>query len=94
MSGRTGEANPNWKGGGSPERQRLYASSEWRRLRRQLRARAGGKCESCGSTESLHAHHVKSWAEYPELRFDLDNLRLLCRDCHHNEHRKGGVRHQ
>lgn len=90
MTGRTGESNPNWKGGGSPERQRMYASGEWRRLRRLLRKRARGCCEQCRTSHQLHIHHVKSWAEYPALRLDLDNLVLLCRECHHAAHRKGG----
>lgn len=94
MSGRVGPLNPNWRGGGSPERQRMYASGEWRRLRRLLRTRAGGKCEGCGSRQFLHMHHVKPWATHPDLRLDLDNLRLLCVGCHRDEHRKGGVRHQ
>lgn len=90
MHGRTGPLNPNWKGGGSPDRQRLYASSEWRRLRRQLRARANGRCEDCGATTDLHAHHIKSWAEHPALRLELSNLRLLCRACHYATHAGGG----
>ncbi len=94
MSGRTGSSNPNWRGGGSPERQRMYASGEWRRLRRKVYARAGGICERCGSTELLHMHHVKPWAEYPEFRLTIENIELLCRPCHIDEHRKGGVRHQ
>jgi len=93
MAGRTGPANPNWKGGGSPERQRLYSSGEWRRLRRQLRVRAGGACEECGATEHLHMHHVKSWASHPELRLELDNLLLLCAVCHRAKHRRE-VRYQ
>jgi hypothetical protein len=93
MAGRTGATNPNWKGGGAPERQRMYASGEWRRLRRQLRNRADCMCEACGSTDELHMHHIRPWAEYPELRMDLDNLMLLCRGCHIDAHRKG-VSHQ
>lgn len=93
MAGRTGASNPNWKGGGSPERQRMYSSGEWRRLRRQLRKRAHGRCEQCGSEHQLHIHHVKSWAEHPELRLELSNLVLLCRDCHIAKHRRE-VRHQ
>jgi 5-methylcytosine-specific restriction endonuclease McrA len=89
MAGRTGSSNPNWKGGGSPERQRMYASGEWRRLRRQLRNRAACMCETCGSTDDLHMHHVRPWAEYPELRMELDNLMLLCRGCHIDAHRGG-----
>lgn len=88
MAGRTGSSNPNWKGGSAPERQRIYASGEWRRLRRQLRNRAACMCEVCGSTDDLHMHHIKSWAEYPDLRLELDNLMLLCRDCHYDAHRK------
>ena len=28
------------------------------------------------------ADHVKPWALYPELRYDLDNGRTLCVPCH------------
>lgn len=90
MSGRTGALNPGWKGGGSPERQRLYASAQWRALRRRLRRRAAGMCEVCGSTDELHAHHIKPWASHPDLRLDLDNLMLLCAPCHRAEHARGG----
>jgi hypothetical protein len=92
MSGRTGASNPNWRGGSSPERQRLYAGSEWRRLRRIVIAR-DRVCTTCGNDESRHLHHVKAWATHPELRFDPDNVTLLCRPCHHDAHRKE-ARHQ
>ncbi len=88
MSGRTGPLNPNWRGGSSPERQRLYAGSAWRQLRREVRRRDGLRCRRCDARSSLHMHHVKPWATYPALRFDPANVILLCRDCHHAEHRK------
>lgn len=94
MSGRTGASNPNWKGGVSPERQRLYANAEYRALLTSVRKRDGLRCTKCRTPSGpLHVHHVKSWAEYPELRFDPGNLVTLCKDCHDAEHRKE-VRHQ
>lgn len=93
MAGRTGELNPNWRGGSSPERQRLYSGAAWRKLRRQVLARSK-VCEQCGGPDELHMHHVKAWASYPDLRLDPANIVLLCRDCHYDKHRKGGVRHQ
>jgi 5-methylcytosine-specific restriction endonuclease McrA len=94
MYGRIGALNPNYKDGSSPERQRLYASGEGRELIRAVYRRDDYRCQSCGARKSgprsIHAHHVKPWAEFPALRFDLDNLITLCRSCHHAAHRKGG----
>lgn len=36
----------------------------------------------------LNAHHIKSWKDYPEERFNLDNLQCLCEDCHNKIHNK------
>lgn len=44
--------------------------------------RDGFACQQCGSTGAIHAHHVKEWAEFPELRFDVANGLTLCQDCH------------
>lgn len=92
MASRRGQLNPNYKDGSSPERQRLYASGEWNAIASKVYARDKGRCVRCGKAKqgprSLHVHHVKPWAEYPERRFELDNLITLCRGCHHEAHRK------
>lgn len=38
------------------------------------------------STDYMHAHHIKSWKDFPELRFDVQNGITLCHDCHVKEH--------
>jgi len=45
-----------------------------------------GKCERCGSTERLEAHHVLRWSDYPMGRFDINNGECLCHNCHTEEH--------
>lgn len=86
MAGRTGESNPNFKDGSSPERQRLYANAEWKAFLRRIYARDLYRCTRCGSPKkgrrSLHAHHIKPWAGNPTLRFDESNVVTLCRKCH------------
>lgn len=40
-------------------------------------------CQMCGERGGyLEADHIKPWAYFPDLRFDLDNGRTLCRACH------------
>lgn len=86
MYGRVGDKNPNYKGGNSPERQRVCASSEWKAILRRVYKRDGYRCRRCGTgnkgPKSLHAHHVKSWVGYPDSRMDVDNLITLCKTCH------------
>jgi 5-methylcytosine-specific restriction endonuclease McrA len=52
-------------------------------------ARAGNRCEGCGSGDvSLEVHHVRpiqrGWPELPPLR----ELVVLCRRCHVDAQRK------
>jgi hypothetical protein len=47
------------------------------------------KCVKCGSTDKLCAHHIKSWDDYPELRFDIGNGLTLCCSCHSKHHDHG-----
>lgn len=49
--------------------------------------RDGHACFTCGSTQSLHAHHIRPYATYPAGRFDPANGITLCVDCHRARHR-------
>lgn len=61
------------------------ASRAWRLRRREAIERAGGKCERCGSTWRLTAHHKT----YDRLGAELpEDLEVLCGACHINEHRE------
>lgn len=46
-----------------------------------------GRCEECGATEGLEAHHILKWCDYPKGRSDIKNGACLCHKCHTNEHR-------
>lgn len=43
-------------------------------------------CRHCGSSDDLHAHHIKPRYLFPDLVDDLDNGLTLCRRCHAKEH--------
>lgn len=45
------------------------------------------RCQDCGAFDvQLNAHHIKSWARHPSLRFDVSNGVTLCEDCHKERH--------
>lgn len=57
--------------------------SEYRDWHKSVLCRDGYKCYVCGKIGGrLQAHHVKSFAKYPELRFDISNGVTVCRECH------------
>ena len=77
------EKHWNWKGGISPERKRLQNTRKYKQWRSDVFLRDSWICQTCGLKGNyLEAHHIKSWAKYPELRFDIDNGVALCRECH------------
>src|SRR6266404_4706680 len=59
---------------------------EYKIWKEKLLEKAQNKCETCGSDKRLHGHHIKSFYEYPELRFDIENGKILCMSCHSKLH--------
>lgn len=66
------------------EYQKYIASTTWKKLRRQALDRAGYCCERCGEGECLQVHHL-TYARFKRER--LDDLLVLCVECHRSEHR-------
>ena len=73
-----GPANNKWTGNALPRRDSKHAV--WSK---NVMSRDAGSCQSCGCTEGeMHAHHVKPWKAYPELRYDVANGLTVCAPCH------------
>ena len=56
---------------------------EWREA---VKRNAGYRCEKCGATEHLHAHHKHPADEFPDEMYDIRNGECLCRECHRKIH--------
>lgn len=80
---RSGELCPFWKGGVSKANHLLRQSIEYKLWRKSVFERDKYTCIWCGYRGGeIEADHIKPFAYYPELRFDIDNGRTLCRECH------------
>lgn len=83
INNQKGDKNTNWRGGVSTEEQLLRMSSIYNEWRKAIYERDDYTCLMCYSRgKKLEAHHIKSFAEYPKLRLDLNNGITLCSDCH------------
>ena len=81
---RRGEASPLWKGGCKTERRKDMGSWEYKEWRRLVFERDKFTCKFCNDNKLyLHADHIKSYADYPELRYNVDNGETLCYRCHY-----------
>ena len=74
-----GDKHPNWKGG---SKARSLNTFEYRQWRIAVFERDNYMCVMCGKKGYLEADHIRRWADYPELRFDVNNGRTLCKECH------------
>ncbi|MGX9296120.1 HNH endonuclease [Tsukamurella paurometabola] len=57
-----------------------WNTSRWKNLSRRLRRQAPF-CELCSSTSNLQVDHILPIVDYPELTYEVENLRVLCRTC-------------
>jgi len=85
----TGENHPNWKGGLTPAYRRIRNLSKYKQWRIDVFTRDNYTCQLCNQNGgTLNAHHVQSFAEAIEYRFNVDNGKTLCESCHMNLHRE------
>lgn len=78
-----GEKAQNWKGGITPINHKIRESLEYRLWRESVFARDNYTCVICKIRGTkLNADHIKQFALFPELRFDINNGRTLCIPCH------------
>ena len=73
----------------------FYRSWAWIRLAREYKRSVGGLCERCMAKglivrgDEVH-HKIKLTPDNigdPSIALNTDNLELLCKDCHIEEHR-------
>ena len=86
--------NHNWKGGITSEVMKIRHSFEYKLWRTAVFERDNYQCIWGGKEHGnrLNADHIKPFADYPELRFAIDNGRTLCVSCHRTTDTFGGKR--
>lgn len=86
------DKNPQWKGGLTPINELLRKSDEYKKWRKLVYERDYFTCQHCKIKQKyLIAHHIKSWENYPKLRYKIANGITLCRSCHKKIHKKIGI---
>jgi len=76
----SGSGNPNWNGGVSRDTHRDPRYMAWAKA---VKVRDNYTCQICGKRGGyLESDHIKSWKDYPKLRYRISNGRTLCKPCH------------
>lgn len=82
-SSQRGKESHLWRGGVSNQNKLERSRSKYKIWRMSIFERDDYTCQSCGVRGvELHADHIKQFAFYPELRYELSNGRTLCVPCH------------
>ncbi len=91
---RQGVLVKDWAGYAAVERNKAMKTPEYREWRKAVYEYDEYTCQECGVIKTLdndvilHAHHIKRWTYYPELRYEISNGITLCVDCHAEEHQE------
>ncbi len=69
--------------GVSTHNEKLRHGERYRAWRQAVFVRDDFTCQDCGTRGGvLNADHIHPFALFPELRFNVENGRTLCRECH------------
>ena len=90
----SGKKNGNWKDGVTPENCKIRRSIEYCLWRKAVFERDNYTCQKCDDDKggNLIAHHIYNFANFPRLRFAINNGITFCKDCHQKFHKKYGQR--
>lgn len=74
------------------ERKRFTDSClDWKRL---IRKKFNNTCEKCKMTHGMTCvHHIFNWADYPNMRENINNGVILCLKCHKKFHNIYGIKY-
>lgn len=78
----------SYKDGKVAERRGQRFTPEYKRWRYDVFLRDKFTCQRCGDNRggNLIAHHIKSFADYEDLRFVVSNGETVCNKCHDKIH--------
>lgn len=83
-----------------PTNKKGYGKNYYQGERRRIIEKLGGKCKECGGEDRLEIHHIRPIlkggnrgreARLVEWKRNMDNLEILCHDCHKDWHKVNGV---
>ena len=81
--------DPTMAPGSPPAKYTEYLKCpQWKLIRRLAIEAAGGRCRLCNSTKAIEVHHRTYERVYHER---LDDLTVLCGECHGKYHGKEGA---
>lgn len=79
----SGKDHPNYR----DDALRLSRSHGHHKWQVAVLSRDRETCQHCGASGvEMHAHHIKSFKDHPELRYEVSNGITLCYRCHWNVH--------
>lgn len=87
---KNGKDHPFWKNGITSLSNLIRHGLEYKNWRDKIYRKDSFTCQICNKyceKGNIIAHPKKSFTDYPELRFDVDNGITLCRGCHLKIHR-------
>ena len=87
----SGKKNGNWKGGITPKNHKTRTSLEmklWKKACLERDNFTDQKTEIRGG--ELEVHHINNFADFPEIRFAIDNGITLSKKSHKDFHKKYG----